>query len=186
MNSDSDEDDYQDEDQDEYQDDYQDEDQDEDQDDYQDEDEGQLFKPSIDAYKRVGLPGNIISSLLGANLGGNFEDIQKNINRLVQDPSDRFIIYIDAISRRMIDMNIINIDQNDIESILMKAKEIRLHVEHKNPTAFIFGYLASRGGTDKTLNKTHVNNVLNMLSRLRDDSVTPPDVIRYARFINTL
>ena len=54
--------------------------------------------------------------------------------------------------------------------------------KYLNPAAFVLGMLASRSGRE--LEKTHVLEVIEKLSpELQSEyGITPPDVIRYARF----
>lgn len=137
------------------------------------------FKPSINAYERAGLP-SAVAAMLGTNIGGELGELEKKINRLVQDPADRFAIYVDAISRSLINRDIVKLSQDDIESMLMPIRNIK-NVEHKNPTAYILGYIASQGG--RSLQHQIVEKVLKvMLPSVEDSSVKEPDVIRYARF----
>ena len=65
--------------------------------------------------------------------------------------------------------------------MLTHAKIIK-NVEHKNPVAYILGFLATKGG--RTLDKKNVMHVINnVLPEMKGDGgVEPPDVIRYARF----
>ena len=55
------------------------------------------------------------------------------------------------------------------------------NVRFLNPTAFILGYYITNGGVQ--INKPLLKRVCRILKRLQDESVTPTDVIRYARFI---
>lgn len=143
------------------------------------------FKPEVDVYERVGLPGTMISAISGTTMSGNLGELQKKINRMVQSPDDRFIIYVNAIFRKMISGDIINLSEPDLVNMLSKVKNIR-NIEYKNPTAYILGYIASQGGNKKPLDKATVNKVLNILPKIDDISITPPDVIRYARYWQAL
>jgi hypothetical protein len=152
--------------------------------DWESEEEGQTFRPSIKAYERVGLPGAAIGALLGTIMTDNLEDLQKNINRAVQDPTDRFIILVNAISRKLMSTEVIKINEDELVSILLKIKEIK-NVGCKNPTAFILGYIASKGGSKIT--KNSANKVFEILRKLDNrDSIKEADCIRYARYWMTL
>lgn len=140
--------------------------------------EYQTFAPSIKVFERIGLPG--VGILLGTTMGGDIGDLQKRINKMVQDPADRFIIYTDAIVRRLINSDIIRLSEDDLFDMLSKAKNDVKNIGAKNPTAFILGYIASEGGMRMT--KQNVSNVLkNILPEVGDESVSEEDVIRYAR-----
>lgn len=141
--------------------------------------EEKTFAPSIKVFERIGLPGDI-SSLIGSTMVGDIRDLQKRINKMVQDPTDRFIIYTDAIVRRLISSDAIRLSEDNIVDMLKKAKNNVKNVGYKNPTAYILGYIASEGGMRMT--KQNVNNVLkNILPQVGDESVSEQDVIRYAR-----
>jgi hypothetical protein len=140
------------------------------------------FKPSIKAYEHVGLSA-AVSAMLGTIMEGNLGELQKKINKMIQNPVDRFAIYVDAISRSLTSREIINLTQDDIINMLLPIKNIK-NIEHKNPTAYILGYVATEGGI--SLNKKNIQKVFKILSSLEDYSIKEPDVIRYSRFWMTL
>ena len=82
------------------------------------------FKPSIKAYEHVGL-STAVSSMLGTIMEGNLGEIQKKINRMIQDPVDRFAIYVDAISRNLTSREIITLSQDDIINMLSPIRNIQ-------------------------------------------------------------
>ena len=146
-------------------------------------DSPQRFENEGNAYERAGFPG--VAAMLGtAFTGGAFGELQKHINKLVQEPEERFAIYVDAISRSFNGRQGVTISEDDIVAMLMKIRRLQ-YVDKKNPTAYILGYLASNGGS--RMDKKRVNEVITkILIYSEDSSVLPPDVIRYARLWMTL
>ena len=147
------------------------------------------FQKEATAHERTSFPN--ISSLIGKTIfTGNNKDLYKNINRLVQNPSDRFALYVDAISRKMISDNI-QIFNKDIEILLLNIEKLK-YVQHKNPTAYILGYLSTQkniiqNNIKYTLHKKNFNYVIQkVLPTLSDDFVSPPDIIRYAKLWENL
>mgnify|MGYP005661585311 CR=1 FL=1 len=141
-----------------------------------DEDEGdeEIFAPEINVFERVGLPG---AGLLGMKATTRAE-------KMAMDPLERFRIAVDAISRQLDSWGEVTIHQDSITAMLEAAAALRV-VEHKNPTAYILGYLATGGG--KKLEQKHLTKVLTtVLPRTESGSVEPPDVIRYARLWENL
>ena len=134
----------------------------------------EVFAPEINAFDRVGLPG---TGLLGAKATTRAE-------KMAMDPLEKFRIAVDAISRQLDSWEEITIHQDSITAMLEAAAALRV-VEHKNPTAYIMGYLATGGG--KKLDQQHLKKVLTtVLPRTESGSVEPPDVIRYARLWENL
>lgn len=100
-----------------------------------------------------------------------------------QDPRGRFCLKVDAVSRNIRSTcNRVKISEDQIQLLLNKSQTIK-RVEYKNPSAFVLGYLATDGGVRK-ITKTSLTNVWNCYSELinRDESIKPPDIIRYARW----
>lgn len=146
------------------------------------EDDGGFgFQPEVNVYDRVGMPGvaDVLSNVILS--GDNLSDLQRKINKMVQDPMDRFMVYVDAISRNISSAEKgIVLDNNDIIRMLKNAKKIK-NVQYKNPSAYILGYLASEGG--KEMKKENVANVIKKgIPLVREGNVEPPDVVRYARY----
>lgn len=148
-------------------------------DDYDDyeykEDESKNFQAEVDAYDRVG-PSGRLAELLSTTV--------TDMNRLGQEnipPEDRFLIMVDAVSRRLNTDGIANISQNDIDTMLEKTQIIP-EIKYKNVFAYILGFLASNGGSK--MDQTNVMYVLNtVLPKLDGEGgVEKPDVIRYARY----
>ena len=67
--------------------------------------------------------------------------------------------------------------EQDIQIMLEKAKKLN-YVNFKNPSAYILGYIATKGG--KELTKIQFNYVKNtILSKIIDTSINPEDILRY-------
>ena len=127
-----------------------------------------IFQNEMGAYDRVDF----------SRLGG--KGPKTRLERAEQDPYEKFSQSIDAISRHLRNESGVIITEYDIEEMISKAAELDV-VEHKNPTAYVLGFLATAGGgalTDVLFNKT-INKVLPHANAA--SSVFPPDVIRYAR-----
>lgn len=137
-------------------------------------DQGPQFEAEIGAFERTGMGGRLGTGVIGGLMG----DIQKKMSRELSSPEDRFKIYVDAISRKLEGDGTVHISNQDIDAMLDKVSEIE-NVRYKNPTAYILGFLASRGGR----NMDNVTNVIkNVLPLIGDVGVEAPDVVRYARY----
>ena len=124
------------------------------------------FQPEINAWDRVGLPGQ--------GLGVP----QNRIERAMMDPLERFHQYVDATARNL------DISNSNILSMLNNAKKIE-DIGYKNPTAYVLGFLAT--GEGRKLTKDNFDRVVNkVLPYVKDGSVLPPDIIRYARLWESL
>lgn len=138
------------------------------------------FQSEINVYERVGMPG-ATAEFLGVSFGGGaLSDLQRKINKMFQDPSERFAVYVDAIYRNLSDKKGVKLNDDDIFRMLTKIKTIK-NIQHKNPTAYILGYIASDGG--RNITKESMKNVItNIIPSVRDWDIKPADVLRYARF----
>jgi hypothetical protein len=133
------------------------------------ESDGEKFEAEIGAYGRVGFPG---SDLVGKTPTSRLE-------RSTQEPIERFRQRVNAVSQKIKNLNESDIDQSNIIEMLTMAANLDV-VEHKNPTAYVLGYLASGGGVSLSSTKDFNYVIENLLPHL-DEYVLPPDVIRYAR-----
>jgi hypothetical protein len=118
-----------------------------------------------------------------------------------QTPLGRFCVSVDAIVRGMKDS--CNMSEGDIEILLEKSQRLN-RVQYKNPTAFVLGFLATRGGTtsvnkeslktawrcycericNSNKNSCYASCVKSSIGFKDDESEKPvqkPDIIRYAR-----
>lgn len=126
-------------------------------------DEDTEFRPDIGAFERTG----------GGLLGTKGEKEKKHL----QDPIEKFSVAVDAISRLLNDVSGITIEQKDIDKMVESAYLLK-NIEFKNPSAYVLGYLASKGG--RNIEKSTVDNVFKKaLSHTK--GVLEPDVIKYAK-----
>ena len=105
---------------------------------------------------------------------------QNRVERAMMDPLDRFREYVNAIAYDLNNSGDINIS-GSIEFMLETAEKLK-YVGYKNPTAYILGFIVTNGG--KGLEKTKFDKIKKILSNekvIKDDSVLPQDIIRYAR-----
>jgi len=135
------------------------------------------YKAEADAYERTGPGGKLAEMVSGAMLG----DMQKSLAREAISPEDRFLIFTDAIARRINADHIATVSEADITILLEKTVQIP-GLRYKNPVAYIMGFLASKGG-QKLERETVLYVIDHILPRMGDEGgVTAPDVIRYARY----
>lgn len=137
----------------------------------------QFFAIEAKAFERAG-PSAYLSELTSA-------DLNKKVDKSTS-PEDRFLIFTDAIARKIMGERITigqtdALTESDIETILKKTRYI-VGLRFKNPTAYILGYIASKGGTE--IKKKRLDIVFEkLLPRFGEDAgVKEADVIRYARY----
>ena len=89
---------------------------------------------------------------------------------------------MDAVARRL-KTEWAGMTESDIQTLLEVSQRLP-RVGYKNATAFVLGYIASRGGrqeiTKLSLNKAFKYYQL-MSTEKTDLSIKKPDIIRYAR-----
>jgi hypothetical protein len=128
-------------------------------------------------FERVG-PSGVLSELLSIS-GGVDMDNKKKIREM--SPEDRFLIFTDAMCRRIDADGIVKLSEADITNILTKTRMIP-DLKYKNYVAYILGYIASEGGRSLKVDK--VRFVIDrILSSINDEGgVEPADVVRYAKY----
>lgn len=137
-------------------------------------DDGPDFRPELGAKDRVGPAG-------GMYVG---EKPKNRAERAMMDPLDRFRQYVDGIARNLNNWDGVDIAEESIDRMLEMAAQLEM-VGHKNPTAYIMGFLATNGG--RKLRKENLEHVIKkVLPHAEDTSVLPPDIIRYARLWENL
>jgi len=131
------------------------------------------FKTEYGAFERVGIPG--------AGLAPEVPRSRKERARM--SDIDNFITYVNVIALNLTNWNI-DLGGEDIQRLIETATYLEV-VKHKNPTAYILGYMATNGG--KQLTKERLDYVVQrVLPHVEDYSVMPPDIIRYARLWQNL
>lgn len=123
------------------------------------------YKAEVNAYDRAG-PGGKLAELLETHDG-------KTVS-----PEDRFKISLHALGQNLISQGLLT--HTDVDNMLEKTQFVT-GLRFKNYVAFLLGYMASQGG--RALKKDVVLNVINnVLPKIKEGGVYPPDVIRYARY----
>lgn len=143
--------------------------------DYDDYDEGggndNYFGVDVNAYGRTGRGTGMMKTVVG---DGKMADIQRMVD--MSNPEEKFKIILDAVARMMIESYNIQLSEANLDEILTRVSSVR-KIQHKNPTAFVLGYIATRGGKNM---KNVRNTIENILPLLEDSSITGPDVVRYS------
>ena len=116
---------------------------------------------------------------LPMTISGNLSELSKEINRLTQDPEESFKRYVGAISHAITEDGLYDISVDDRNKMCRMASRLD-NVKYLNPTAYILGFLTTNGGRE--IDKKIIKHIFTILPRLNDDSVKPPDILRYARF----
>lgn len=133
--------------------------------------EENIYEYEAKAFERVNYVGKL-QEMINRDI---FSDEQKRRENLT--PEERFLIFSDAISRKL---NVYKLGNRDIDNILEKTKDIK-NLKYKNPTAYVLGYVVSEGG--KIINYERFDRVVNEeLPDFKGSGVEPADVLRYARF----
>lgn len=138
------------------------------QEDFQDENFAQEFS-AFERANRGGVLGEFLSDVM----------IEGKSARS-SSPEDRFMKFVNAIATEL------NLSFNDIRKILETIESQKInHIAYRNPTVFVLGFIASRGGSN-VIYKSEVERVFEMLPKFKDLEIHPADVIRYMRFWLTL
>jgi len=141
--------------------------------------EGEWNGEDIEEY---GVEGELRAEVNVFDRIGGVGDLMITSDLLSQDPTDRFKLKVNAISRELNNNRHINLGEEDIKILIEKViiiKEKGFNIDFINPTAYILGYIVSMGGQkiEKTIVDLMFANVLKLVL-----SVSKADVIRYARF----
>ena len=138
------------------------------------------FKDEINVYDRIGMPELEGGLNIFGNIEGKLGDINKKLDRMSRSDEDSFKVYVNAISRKIMSgSNIFKINNNDIVKMLKKVNSIK-NIQHKNPSVYVLGYLASNKG--KEITKESINKVIKEVLHEIDGNIKGPDILRYARF----
>lgn len=116
---------------------------------------------------------------------GKLSELENVINNLLKDPIERFKRFVGAVSTDIKEKGIYNLDVSSRNYMCSKVDDIMTYTNVKflNPTGYVLGYIVSKGGSGE-LHQAEVDLVFQNLSRMIDESVKRPDVIRYGRFWN--
>ena len=106
-------------------------------------------------------------------------------------PEERFRRSVGIIIYNMRKNNYSDIEDvltSDIRNELCQTVDKIDFAKYLNASAYIMGYIITKGGENdiNNLDKKLVKKVFDYLSQLEDESVKPPDVLRYARLWHRL
>lgn len=130
-----------------------------------------VFKESVHDWERTGVYSKVqdLISVVG--------EIDRKAMRQMS-ARDRFLIFTDGIAREM------KMPNTDINTILEEASRIP-NIKYRNPTAFILGFIVSKGG--RKLDKQKLNEIMTKYEdKMNENNITPPDIIRYGRYWTSL
>lgn len=128
--------------------------------------------------------------------GSKLAEISEHIEGKTKTREQRFYENIDKTCRRMMDVNMSEMSENDINNILEIAKTKLSGTSFKNAIAYVYGYIASQGGRE--LDPEYVRKIIFgkkyediEVKKLRDllfkeGGIKPPDVVKYARLWRSL
>ena len=143
---------------------------------------GPELKEEIAAFERAGPEDACGGTVIGIEWAKNVQEMHRMINRELQNPRDRFKYKVGLICSQLNAEGIFDIGRNLKNTICTLADRIPENkIRYFNPSAYVLGYLATNGG--RIENKLTVNNVLNKINLIEDDTVKKPDVIRYMRYL---
>lgn len=149
-------------------------------DDYEyEEPEEVKFVDEVNAYARAG--GNPFTAYYKKTEATTGYEQKR---RLYAVDEDKFVKNLERLYLSMRDNQSRYTPSNeDINTMLTKLFLVPA-LKYKNATAYMLGYMASHGGRDNPLDAKQVKYVItDILPSLGPNiGVTPPDVIRYARF----
>lgn len=151
-------------------------------DEFQDYDYGSELESGEGYSEEFEEEGKLMAEISAFERIGGIGDLMITTDLMAQDPTDRFKIKVNAISRDLKNNRHVSLNEDDIKNLLEKVsviKEKGFNITFINPSAYVLGYIASKGG--RQIDNKEVQNIfLNVLKLV--ESVTQPDVIRYARF----
>jgi hypothetical protein len=139
------------------------------------EDDEDHFKQEMGVFDRVGFN----------DLDGNIP--KTRLEHAMQEPIERFKQYVKGITHKLKSKNV-NITNDQIKEMIDSAEQLK-NVEHKNPTAYVLGFLANKIEIDDLghfvdLYDYVIKKVLIHVNE--EDSVQSHDVIRYGRLWKTM
>jgi hypothetical protein len=126
------------------------------------EEEEQEFKEERGAFERAGA-----TYVIGTSL------------KYTTNPIEKFKIIVDANFRKIKTTG--GLSDGDLNVMMEKISGIHL-IQYKNPSAYVLGYIASKGGKELSLQRFELAESLIPELSEKEDAITPPDIIRYAVF----
>lgn len=142
------------------------------------DDEIDEFKAEASAFERAG-PGGLLNSLLSPE---TLEKLSKPTGgRVFFPPEDLFLLTVNSVSRDLSDQGY-EVTQTDIDYMLNKSQEIGSTLKYKNATAYVLGYLVTKGGRQLSIEGLQriLRDVLPKIPSTK--GIEPPDVLRYSRY----
>lgn len=137
------------------------------------------YKAEMGAFERttMGRLGTKISAkdLKGKDVG----ELYKILNKSSYDPRDRLALLVEAISLSLNDRGILSIN-NDLIQDMIGYINLTKKPEDLNSVGYVLGYMATNGG--RNMVKTQVKTVIDASKKILEGGITPPDVVRYARY----
>ncbi len=142
--------------------------------DYYGDEDGGGMEAEMKAFERVSA-GNPFRDLMSASI-----DAEKRRGKPTL-PTDKFYLKAYQMTNKINEESDIKITQEDMRIMAEKSQTIK-DLQYKNPTAYILGYIVSRGGSriDKGRFDNIVEGVLPLVAE--EGGIEAPDILRYARY----
>jgi hypothetical protein len=110
--------------------------------------------------------------------------IRSDVNlKSVKNPQERFRIIVAGVANRINDVMKEKPFSRDDFTRMTDKVAVTPFIQYKNPSAFVLGYYATRGGREN-MTPALFQKVLAMLNVINEtkEIASPPDIIRYATF----
>ena len=130
------------------------------------------FEDEFGAFERAG--GGVGAGHLREIVGGKFEKIQKRMKHVYASEEEKFKEAVNVCLMKYKDY----FGYEDYEKIFSSIDRVP-DIRYKNPCAYIFGYYVKRGNK---IDKGNFTKITRLIKNEEIEGITPPDVIRYARF----
>lgn len=127
------------------------------------------FRDEIKAFERV---GTIVIKRHLEVLAGESKRI------ILQNPKNRFFLYLDASFRNINDLTGFGLTENDLQIIVDATEKIE-HFEHLNPNIFIISYVLTKKRVTPPTNE-EFEAIFKAGSNV-DAYLEKPDFLRYVR-----
>ena len=110
--------------------------------------------------------------------------IRSDVNlKSVKNPQERFRIIVAGVANRINDVMKEKPFSRDDFTRMVDKVAVTPFIQYKNPSAFVLGYYATRGGREN-MTAALFQKALAMLDVVNESKeiASPPDIIRYATF----